>query len=64
MRVNQNLGKVIKTAYSERSTSKVEVPPELRPLHLDLTDYRDPSVKRALKNVYNESKAHRKERPI
>ena len=64
MRLNQNLGKVLKIEYLERPTNKVEVTPELPPLHLDLTDYRDPSVKRALKNVYNESKAHRKERPI
>ena len=31
-------------------------------LHLDLTDYRKPSLKRALKHLYNEAKANRENR--
>ena len=63
MRANEKLGNVVKIGYLERPTKKEKVAPELPTLHLDMTDYREPSVKRALKNVYNESKAHRKERP-
>ena len=51
MIANEKLGNVVKIGYLERPTKKEKVAPELPTLHLDMTDYREPSVKRALKNV-------------
>ena len=61
MRVNEKLSKVVNIGYLEGPTKKIEVTPELPPLHLDLTDYRKPSVKRVLKHLINENKANRQE---
>ena len=60
MRANDKLKNVVKIGYLERPIEKVKVTPELPTLHLDMTDYRKPSIKRELKNVYNESRANRK----
>ena len=62
MRANDKLKNVVKIGYLERPIEKVKVTPELPTLHLDMTDYRKPSIKRELKNVYNESRANRKGR--
>ena len=60
MRANEKLGNVIKIGYLERPTKKEKVAPELPPLHLDVTDYRKPSVKRVLNNINRERKANKK----